>query len=162
MKYLMFVIFSLTSAIASAELASKQDYFTEANQSENGPSVEERFVALYNSEISKKSSNLYLALAGFASKNEMAFDSAMTEEEIGTMYVELTTFIPASSGKGSCCSYQNTSLIPIWGSFKGSGAIEEIIGFLKVTFYTESESDDSYTEKLSIESILPFSPNEAM
>lgn len=151
MKKLLICLSLLVSLTANAELVSVTEY-----GSESTVTLEEHIANMYNSEISKKNSNLFLALSGFAKQKELSFLTETTENEFGEMTVDLKTVIAAGGGKSSCCARVSTVLVPIWGAYKGTGMIEEIIGFVKVNVYYEI-GEDTETTKYAIESIIPFS-----
>jgi hypothetical protein len=150
MKHLLIIVMLMFAISANAELVSETEYGDDSEMT-----IEVRIENMYNAEIIKQNSNLYLALSGFAKQKELSFLTDTTEDEVGEMTVDIKSIIPAGGGKSSCCAHVSTVLVPIWGSYKGTGMIEEIIGFLTVNIYTEV-SDELATTKYAIEGIAPF------
>ena len=154
MKIFISLLISFSTLVANADLVSKTTY----GDGDDNQNLQQQIIDLYNDNISKVNSNLFLALSGFAVQNELAFMRDMTDQDVGDMTVDLETNIAAGGGKSSCCSHVNTTLVPIWASYNGSGAIQEIIGFMEVVVYVEIDDELSST-KLSIERIIPFTTN---
>ena len=147
---LILALMLVVSFSINAQLASETVY----NQ-DDSVDLKKKITDIYNKEIKDKDSNLFLALTGFAAKNSLSFMDVTSEDNYGTMSVNLDVNIAAGSGKGGCCSYGSTTLVPIWGSFEGTGLIEEIVGFLKVSVNVEL-GEDLETTKYTISEIIPF------
>jgi hypothetical protein len=145
----------LAISAQAADLASETMISPDSSQI---PDFKPRLEALYAKEITNVSSPLRQAVDAFAASNELTFEAAKTNDHIGSMSVDIENPILSGGEKGSCCEFAQHYLIPIRAAYDGTGMIESIIGFLRVTEFLRFDQDDGVEVVLSIESILPFDP----
>lgn len=151
MRTLFLALLVTLSFGANAELVS-DIVFGDTEQID----LAEKVKTMYEGQIEIPSSNLYLALSGYAAQQNLSFMTNHYEEDTdGQMSVNLETIIVSGSGKSGCCFYGSQRLIPIWASYKGTGLIEEIVGFLEVSVSVELGEDLEKTT-YAITRIVPF------